>query len=140
MCLSTRPSAELLCVHPDHVPMVWPAVRDMLHKAHLKTDLGHSADLEGDVLGGNGVLWLAACEGKIEAAAVAVLTRTDVHKVAVITCVGGAKMRRWLHMLSEVEAWAKAEGAAKIRIFGRKGWLRILEDYRVSHVVLEKML
>lgn len=133
-------SADLLCVHPDHVPLVWPAVRDMLRAAHLKNDLGHTADLEGDVLSGNGVLWLASTDSKIDAAAVTVLTRTDLHMVCVITAVGGSNRGRWLHMLSEIEAWAKSEGAAKIRIFGRKGWVRVLESYRVSSVVMEKAL
>lgn len=140
MCLSTRPSAELLCVHPDHVPMVWPAVRDMLHAAYLRTDLGHTADLEGDVLGGNGVLWIAVSDNRIEAAAVAVLTRTNAHLVCNITACGGASPQRWVHLLDQIEDWAKAEGATKMRLHGRKGWKRILEGYNISAVVLEKVL
>lgn len=131
---------ELLCVHPDHVPRVWPAVRDMLNAAVLKTDLGHTADIERDVCGGNGVLWIAVSNGAIEAAAVAVLTKTDVHTVCCITAVGGRAMGRWLHFMAAIEKWAKAEGAAKVRIFGRKGWTVMLEDYTVSAVVLEKAL
>lgn len=140
MSPSTRPSAELLCVHPDHVPMVWPAVRDMLNAAYLKTDLCHTADLERDVLSGVGVLWLAASQGKIEAAVVTVLNRTNSHLVCVITACGGASPRRWIHMLSQIECWAKSEGATKMRILGREGWLRLLESYRVSNVVMEKSL
>lgn len=120
--------------------MVWPAVRDMLNAAYLKTDIGHTADLEADVLSGNGVLWLAATGSKIEAAVVTVLTRTDRNLVCVITACGGASPRRWVHMLEQIEAWAKLEGAAKMRIFGRPGWLRLLENYRASNVVLEKAL
>lgn len=131
---------ELLCVHPDHVPRVWPAVRDMLNAAYLKTDLGHTADLEADVLSGRGVLWIAVSNGAIEAAAVAKLVRTDIHTTCIITACGGRAMGRWLHFMAAIEKWAKAEGAAKVRIFGRKGWTVMLEDYTVSAVVLEKAL
>lgn len=133
-------SADLLCVHPDHVPAVWPAVRDMLRAAYLKTDIGHTADLEADVLGGNGVLWLAATDSKIEAAVVTVLTRTDRHLICEITACGGSEPRRWVHMLAPIEAWAKSEGAVKMRLHGRKGWARILKDYKIPAVVMEKAL
>lgn len=120
--------------------MVWPAVREKLRAAYLKNDLSHTEALERDVLSGKGVLWLASTNSKIEAAAVTVLTRTDRNLVCVITACGGGSMRRWLHMLSAIEEWAKSEGAAKVRIFGRKGWVRMLENYRVSSVVLERQL
>lgn len=140
MSLSIHLSADLYCVHPDQVPLVWPKVADMLRAAYLRTDLGHTADLERDVFFGNGVLWIAAANGAVEAAAVAKLERTDSNVVCVITACGGRMMRRWLHFLAEIEKWAKAEGAAKVRILGRPGWVVMLEDYRATAVVLEKAL
>lgn len=133
-------SAELFCVHPDEVPAVWPLVSEMLRSAYLRNDLGHTIDLEADVMSGRGVLWIAASNGAVEAAAVAKLERTDVHMVCVITACGGRMMRRWLHFLAEIEKWARAEGAAKVRIYGRPGWVVMLEEYRASAVVLEKAL
>ena len=32
------------------------------------------------------------------------------------------------------------EGCSAMRIYGRKGWERVLDDYDIAHVVLEKAL
>lgn len=134
-------SAELVCVPPQHVRQIWPLVKDRLHRAVKRTDLAHSKDIDADVLDGNGLLWLAIAAGdKIEAAATTLLVKTDKHLVCIISACGGSKMENWLHLLSGIEAWAKAEGAAKTRIIGRRGWAGVLEGYSVEHVVLERLL
>lgn len=132
-------SADLICIHPGRVPEVWPLVADRLRAAVLRTDLNHTADLEA-LVHGDGLLWVAVDGGKISAAAVAVLVKTDRNLVCVIVAVGGENMGRWLDLLAGIEAWAKAEGAAKTRIYGRKGWARVLKNYRVSNVILERLL
>jgi hypothetical protein len=84
-------------------------------------------------------LWLA-WSGRIDAAATTILTQTDTRKVCVLTACGGRDMRRWLELLEQIEAYARAEGCSRIRIFGRKGWQRMLENYHVSNIVLERKL
>lgn len=136
-------SASLVCIHPRDVPAIWPLVRDRLRAAYLRTDLSHTADLERDVIEGGAVLWVAATGGvvaQIEAAAVTKLIRTDRNLVCVITACGGSNMSAWLGHLAAIECWAKAEGAAKIRLYGRKGWLRVLDAYRAKNVILERAL
>jgi hypothetical protein len=120
--------------------MVWPIVKDRLNRAYLKTDLAHTADLERDVLQGHADLWLATSGGEIEAAAVTLLVRTDRHLICQLTACGGKNVGSWLDLLGKIEAWAKAEGAAKLRIMGRLGWVALLEHYRISNVVLERAL
>jgi hypothetical protein len=133
-------SASLHCIPPQLAREIWPLVRDKLYAAVRRTDLSHSVDIARDVLHGDGVLWLA-CDGQeIEAAAVTLLTRTDRHLVCLITALGGSNMERWLPLLSQIEDWAKAEGAALVRVMGRPGWARVLKDYEVSNVVLERPL
>ncbi|WP_316188517.1 hypothetical protein [Bradyrhizobium sp. SZCCHNR31012] len=51
-------SADLVCVPPQRAREVWPHVAARLRAAYLRTDLGHTADLERDVLEGDGLLWL----------------------------------------------------------------------------------
>ena len=132
---------ELLCVPPPQKAMIWPLVADRLRASYLKTDLGHTADLERDVLHGDADLWLAVSDGKeIEAAAVTLLVRTDRHLVCQLTALGGKNMAHWFGLLPKIEDWARREGAAKVRIMGRIGWVCMLEDYRVSAIVLERAL
>jgi hypothetical protein len=60
--------------------------------------------------------------------------------VCVLTACGGDDMRRWLGLLGGIEDYAKAEGCSRVRIFGRKGWVRVLEHYRIRNVILEREL
>ena len=133
-------SVNLVCVPPQLAREIWPLVADRIRSAVLRTDLSHTADVEYDVLEGNGLLWLATNGTAIEAAAATLLVKTDRHLVCIITALGGENMRHWLPLLEQIEAWAKAEGAALVRIFGRPGWVRMLKDYRVKNVVLERVL
>jgi hypothetical protein len=131
---------ELICVPPSKVADVWPMVKEHLFSAVRRTDLSHTADIEHDLLHGDGLLWLI-CDGKvIEAAGATLLVRTDKHLVCLITALGGSNREKWLPLLAQIEDWARAEGAALVRIMGRPGWGRVLKDYSISNVVLEKSL
>uniref|UniRef100_A0A973WQF7 Uncharacterized protein n=1 Tax=Bradyrhizobium quebecense TaxID=2748629 RepID=A0A973WQF7_9BRAD len=132
--------ADLICVPPQRVHEIWPRVEAMLGRAVLRTDLSHTADIARDVLEGDGLLWLA-CDGeKIEAAAITLLTRTDRHLVCLITALGGENRERWVPLLEQIEDWARAEGAKRLRLMGRAGWARVLKNYHVSNIVMERAL
>lgn len=119
---------------------LWPRVKEHLFSAVRRTDLSHTEDIERDLMEGDGLLWLI-CDGKtIEAAGATLLVNTDKHLVCLITALGGENMDKWLPLLSQIEDWARAEGAALVRIMGRPGWARVLKGYEVSNVVLEKSL
>jgi hypothetical protein len=133
-------SADLARVARQRVPEVWPLVADRLRAAYLRTDLEHTSSLENDVLHAGAMLWIAGKGSTIEAAAVSKLVRTNRNLVCVITACGGADMSRWLSHIETIEGWARTQGAAKIRLYGRKGWARKLKNYLVSNVVLERLL
>jgi hypothetical protein len=137
-------SAELVCVDPKRVHEIWPHVASPLRRAIAKTGLSAFADVERDVLSGRALLWLAVSgEGggfTVEAVASTSLQQTDAGRVCIITACAGANMPRWLPLISNIEAYAKEEGCSCVRIFGRKGWLRVLDGFRGKHVVLDKEL
>jgi hypothetical protein len=133
-------SVELICVAPDRVHEFWPHVSDLIHRAIRRTNLSHSQDIDFDVLNGDGLLWIAWNGSAVEAAATTSLIETDAEKVCLLTACGGKDMRRWLGLLGQIEDYAKAEGCSRVRIFGRKGWVRMLERYRIRNVILEKEL
>ena len=74
------------------------------------------------------------------AAAATVLINSESGKVCVITACGGSDMTRWLPLIDGVEAYAREEGCKCVRIYGRKGWLRVLDGYRTKHVIMDKDL
>jgi hypothetical protein len=135
-------SVDLVCVDPKQVQNVWPAVKHLIERAILRTGLNLTADVEYDTLRGDSLLWLAwdAEARAIRAAATTVLARTDTELVCILTACGGERMREWLPLLAKIEAYARAEGCGGFRIYGRKGWARVLDGYRVEHVILRKDL
>jgi hypothetical protein len=138
------PSAELVCVDPGRVREIWPVVAPLLRKAVLKIGLSAFADIERDVLAGSALLWLAvrseASGPAIDAAASTRLQHTDAGKVCVITACAGRNMSHWLPLISGIEDYARVEGCRCVRIFGRKGWLRVLGGYRAKHIILDREL
>lgn len=133
-------SVELICVDPQRIHDIWPHAAELIHKAMRRTNLNHTRDIDRDVLGGGGLLWLAWNGSAIEAAATTSLIQTDTDKVCILTACGGADMRRWLPLLKQIEDYARNEGCASVRIYGRRGWQRVLDGYDVTHVILEKEL
>ena len=135
-----RSTAELVCVDPKRVDEVWPHVRRLLKAACRRTEVNAFADIEADILSGRSLLWLAWNGRAIEAAAATILINSDVGRVCIITVCGGREMKRWLPLLAEIEAYAKREGCTRVRIFGRKGWLRVLDGYEQKHLIMDKDL
>jgi len=139
-----RCSAELACVDPDQVALIWPQVAPRLRQAILRTGLSAFADVEHDVLNGFALLWLAMSREDaafaIDAVATTRLEQTDAGKVCVIVACEGKARRRWLPLIRGIEAYAKAEGCRSVRIFGRRGWQRVLDGYAQTHVIIQKEL
>lgn len=132
-------TVDLVCVPPGDVAKIWPLAGPFIRAAVEQTDLSEFADIEGDVLAGNQLLWLALSD-HIEAAATTHLIKTRGKPVLVITACSGHQRERWQPLLARIEHYAKAEGSSCVRLYGRKGWQRALKDYRVEHVIMEKAL
>ena len=133
-------SAGLVCVDPHCVQAIWPHVAPLLKAACHRTRLNAFEDIEADIRSGRSLLWLAWSGCAIEAAAATILINSEIGKVCIITVCGGSGMRRWLPLLDEIEAYAKREGCVRVRIYGRRGWLRVLDGYAQKHIIMDKEL
>ena len=118
---------------------MWPHVSDLIRAAVERTGLSSFADIEADVLTGMQLVWIAWNGKDILAAATTQLVKPD-DKVCVLTACSGYDRAQWLPLFAQIEQYAANEGCTKMRIYGRKGWERVLTGYRVEHVVLEKGL
>jgi hypothetical protein len=134
------PSAELVCVDPKRVSEVWPHVSSLLKGACRRTRLNAFEDIEADILAGRSLLWMAWSGGAIESAAATILINSELGKVCIITVCGGSDMKRWLPLIGQIESYARREGCARVRIYGRKGWLRVLDRYEQQYVIMDKEL
>lgn len=132
-------TASLVCVDPMRVHEVWPHAKDKIRAAVERTGLCAFADIEYGVLAGDQLLWLAWDGKEIMAAATTHLVKPH-DKVCILTACAGYDRERWLPLFARIEQYAKDEGCSSMRIYGRKGWKRVLDGYRVKHVILEKTL
>lgn len=132
-------SAELICIDPARVGEFWPHVEPLIRSAIERTELSDPRDIEADILSGRSLLWLA-WSGKIEAAAASQIVSVGDKKVCIITACGGSDRSRWLPLIEGIENYARQEGCACVRIYGRKGWLRVLDGYEARHVIMDKDL
>jgi hypothetical protein len=130
---------QLACVPPDRVAEIWPHVRHWIKAAMERADISSFAQVEADALSGATLLWLATDGKRIGAVAVTDVQQTD-RKICLIVACGGERMKEWLHLISGLEEYARAEGCEAMRIIGPRAWARVLEGYVEQAVVLEKVL
>lgn len=57
-----------------------------------------------------------------------------------IVMLAGENIETWIEELAEIEAWAKMNGCNKMTLTGRRGWVKMLSDYRIETVSMVKML
>lgn len=128
-----------VCVNPAEVDKFWPLVSHLIRSA-VDRRTADFATIERDVFSGDVLLWLAVQDHEIYGALVTRLHSANGRKFCTIVACGGHDIGRWLSLLPELEAFAKAEGCNAVVVVGREGWRRKLEGYAVSAIFLEKEL
>lgn len=130
-------SVDAYAVPRGRLTEIWPAVEPLLRPAMERGGEMPISDLLQALYQGRFVLWLA-WSGDLDAAAVTEIADTTAGRVCVIVACGGRGRERWLPLRHKLEWYARHEGCKRMRIYGRKGWARVLPDYRVTRVILEK--
>lgn len=123
----------------SHIPAYWAEVEPLLKPAltsgeTIQTVFGH-------LMLRTAQLWIAATPDRIEAAFVTEIYVRGGTKYCNIWLAGGRGLNNWIHHLGTIEAWAKEQGCdAMIVEAARRGWQRIMRDYKVKTVALTKEL
>ena len=112
------------------------AFKGKIEKAIKKVGLTEFSWVENEVLNGRALLWLAYEDPTVYAAAVTAL----VNGVCEIVACGGEDLEKFLPLLKDLEEFARAEKCRAMRIYGRKGWIRVLKNYQLKAIVLERPL
>ncbi len=133
-------SCHLICIDPAQAHEFWPHVASLIKAAMEKGRLSSYADVEHAVRNGTALLWLAWNGEKIKAAAVTELTYANGEKFCTIVACGGHERSQWLPLIAGLEAYGRTQGCAAMRIYGRRGWRKLLPEYRTTRVLLEKEL
>jgi len=131
---------SLVCVDPKEIKRIWPHASHLIRSAVERVGISDFRIIEDSILDGDALLWLVWDGSKILAAVSTVLERANGKLACVIVACGGEDMSQWLGLITKIEDYAKAEGCHCTRIYGRKGWTRVLTNYRAQNVILERPL
>ena len=128
-------------VPSDQVPYIWEKVEE-----HLLRMAPHSeGELEPDdffesLTDGDMQLWVAIENKDIVASMVTQIVPYPRKRILRIIAIGGDEMDKWIHQLPMVEDWALTMGCTALECWGRKGWLKVLKDWKCSYHIITKDL
>lgn len=131
-------TTNLVLVPRDTLAQAWPHVGAHVEKMAEATRGKLSvADIRGRIEREECQLWVV-----LEGSALLASVTTEIivypqRKVArILGCVGEHRAK-WVHLIAEIQDWARANGCAAMEIVARKGWARALPDFQMTHVLLE---
>ena len=133
-------SAELVCVDPSGFANSGRMPARCCKTACYRTGLNAFADIEADILSGRSLLWIAWNGHTVESAAAdrpdPFRDRQGLHH----HCLRRQRHEALAAADRPDRILRKAEGCRRVRIFGRKGWLRVLAGFEEKHVIMDKDL
>ncbi|MBR1219437.1 hypothetical protein JQ557_15645 [Bradyrhizobium sp. U87765 SZCCT0131] len=133
-------SAETLCVPPERVALVWPHVEGFLGAACARSGDWTLEALRGALDRVEMLLWVLWDGEAFRAAAVTEVMIVPRGKICRIVVCGGRRATSWPHALAPIEAYARELGCTAMRVDGRRGWQRVLDNYAMQWITLEKRL
>lgn len=125
-------SCELICVPPAKVDALWPHARKFIENAVIRGDSDYSLDyIRRRLEKRRSLLWLVVKdETKIVGAGTTeICSMIGTNKrVCVITAFGADDLDHCIHLWDRIKRYAREEKCELIRIYGRHGWLRRLQE------------
>ena len=126
---------------PEDVPYVWEEVAPLLAKVTPHTE----GELEPDdfiepLTHGDMQLWVVIEEKKVIAALVTQIIPYPQKKVLRLISLAGDDFNKIKDFLDMVEAFAVKCECGSLEMWGRKGWKKLLSDWKDSYVVYTKDL
>lgn len=122
----------------DTVPDKWPKV-----KGHIDRGLSSDYTLEqvyNDLTVADAQLWTWETDDVHAALVTKIEEFPDGKRFCLLLSAGGCRVHDWKSQLPVVEDWAKSEGCVELRIYGRRGWLRVLDGFKEREVTMVKAL
>lgn len=132
-------SVETVCVDPERVAEIWPHVRPFIISAVERGGNVTEQQLVEALSLRKALLWVRTDGRQLSGAGVTQLITTPLGLTCDVMAYGGG-CSHWPSAFAPIEAYAKDEGCAAVRIEGRKGWKRIFPDYDLTSITLTKRL
>ena len=129
-------------LYPDDVPYVWEDVAPMLAKAavHSEGEL-EPEDFIEPLSTGEMQLWVAyKNDDNINAAMVTQFIQYPQKKILRIISLAGEDFKEIKNFQAMIEGFAIKYGCTAIELWGRKGWKKLLPEWKDSYIVYTKEL
>ena len=133
----------MILVEPQwyEVPERWPVIEPWVKRALARGAVNYdAADIRRELLCRDMKLWLAMDGSRIAACCITKLGAYPKLRICSIIVIGGTGMANWLHFKSEIEAYARENGAEALEGVGRTGWERAAKDWDKVATIYRKML
>ncbi len=129
-------------ISPEDVPYVWEDVGPMLAKVieHSEGEL-EPDDFLDNLMIGNMQLWIATEEQEILLSMVTQVVSYPQKKVLRVITISGEKFKEAHDKFNDmVESFAIKKGCSAMELWGRKGWKKMLPEWKDSYIVFTKDL
>lgn len=128
---------------PDAVQRLWPDLWRWLEQgAQAAAHPIEIGEIYGRVLDGRWQVWGIRQDGATIGAVCTEVYDSTAGRTCALPIVGGRNMAGWLHLVSVIEDWARAQGCVRLEGNGRAGWERALKPlgWATIATIVEKRL
>ena len=134
-------SCKIILVGAEDIPHIWEKVIPHVKAAELHSEGELTPEDFFEILMKDDMqLWVAVESGELLASMITQIITYTRKRVLRIISIGGDEMERWIKFLPLVENWALKVGCTSLECWGRKGWLKILQDWKCSYHIITKDL
>ena len=126
-------------LQPEDVAYIWEDVAPMLARVTSHTE----GELEPDdfiepLTHGEMQLWIGIEDKEIIAALITQVIPYTQKKVLRLISLAGEDFNKFKDFISMVESFAIRSECSSLEMWGRKGWKKLLPDWRDSYIVFTK--
>lgn len=132
---------SVFCLSADQIEGLWGEYAHHLDRLALRGDCLPEAIRE-DLRASRKQLWGYQLDGKILGVAITGLLDTPRGLTCEIYGAAGTESvpGQIDQIMREIENWMAVMGCTRLRILGRKGWLRRLNGFRQTGIIMEKSI
>ena len=120
--------SSIVLVPSARIDAVWPTVEEFFEKgAPYWEEYCSLPTIMDSLRAGRCSLWLAMKGGEVQLTGLTEFTTYPKQKVLRITWIAGKGLKYFMPLYAVIERWAMQQGANRVEVLGRLGWLRLLE-------------
>lgn len=130
---------NLSTLQSDKIEGSWDEIEPLVKRVLNKIDLYYTIEyIKESLLRAEMQLWTSLEGTQIKSICI---TQIQIHpKYKFLNIVMQAGQLASVEHLHQIEQWGKSQGCTRVKLTGRRGWKRVLPDYKETLIKLEKEL